>query len=306
VKPIYPYFGSKRRVADVIWSRLGDCTRYVEPFLGSAAVLLSRPADPSRVEICNDADAMISNLWRAIQAAPEAVVRHAEWPKHECDLHARHRWLVAGKAHLRDLLIRDPDAYDPRAAGWWLAGISIWLGSGWCEDDRDPERFQVPHPTPQGYNTLPDPAATMAALQMRTRRVTFLCGDWTRAVTPAMLGAHVANGVTGVVLDPTYDAGKGAFYGGGNDGATWHDAQRWAIEHGDDQFLRIALCGYDGIGEAMPDNWEAHHWSAAGAYQTTESTDGRANGKREVIWFSPHCNRQMSLFGETQASSVSA
>ena len=26
----------------------------------------------------------------------------------------------------------DPDWYDPKAAGWWVWGISSWIGHGWC------------------------------------------------------------------------------------------------------------------------------------------------------------------------------
>ena len=40
----FPYFGGKRRAAPIIWAALGDPGGYVEPFAGSAAVLLARPA----------------------------------------------------------------------------------------------------------------------------------------------------------------------------------------------------------------------------------------------------------------------
>ena len=39
----FPYFGGKRRAAPAIWRALGDPSGYVEPFAGSAAVLLARP-----------------------------------------------------------------------------------------------------------------------------------------------------------------------------------------------------------------------------------------------------------------------
>lgn len=39
----FPYFGGKRRAAPTIWRALGDPSGYVEPFCGSAAVLLARP-----------------------------------------------------------------------------------------------------------------------------------------------------------------------------------------------------------------------------------------------------------------------
>ena len=38
--PPFPYFGGKWRAAGRIWEALGDPSGYVEPFAGSAAVLL--------------------------------------------------------------------------------------------------------------------------------------------------------------------------------------------------------------------------------------------------------------------------
>ena len=44
LKSPFPYFGGKRKVADEIWRRFGAVANYVEPFFGSGAVLLARPA----------------------------------------------------------------------------------------------------------------------------------------------------------------------------------------------------------------------------------------------------------------------
>lgn len=67
----FPYFGGKRRAAPAIWRALGDPSGYVEPFAGSAAVLLARPEFKGRrVETINDADGWLVNVWRAIQLSP--------------------------------------------------------------------------------------------------------------------------------------------------------------------------------------------------------------------------------------------
>lgn len=34
LKAPFPYFGGKRRVAELVWSRLGDPINYIEPFAG--------------------------------------------------------------------------------------------------------------------------------------------------------------------------------------------------------------------------------------------------------------------------------
>ena len=90
----FPYFGGKRRAAPIIWAALGDPAGYVEPFAGSAAVLLARPTfSGRRVETINDADGWLVNAWRSIVARPGDVARHAAGPVTEIDYHARLAWL---------------------------------------------------------------------------------------------------------------------------------------------------------------------------------------------------------------------
>lgn len=131
MKAPFPWFGGKSRCASLVWERFGDVPNYIEPFAGSLAVLLGRPTEP-RIETVNDKDAFISNFWRAVQADPEAVAHHADWPVSEVDLHARHLYLVNDGAKRVQRLLRDPDYFDARVAGWWVWGLSCWIGGDWC------------------------------------------------------------------------------------------------------------------------------------------------------------------------------
>lgn len=143
LKAPFPAFGGKSRVADVVWSRLGGVRNYVEPFAFSAAMLLKRP-DAPQVETINDLNHFVANFWRAVQADPEAVARHADWPVNEDDLHARHRWMVQSET-ANELLARvrtEPDFFDAKIAGWWCWGACCWIGSGWCDTAQ-----QLPHLT---------------------------------------------------------------------------------------------------------------------------------------------------------------
>lgn len=131
----FPYFGGKSAVAAVVWDRFGNAANYVEPFAGSLAVLLARPKAHQwwdRNESVNDLDGNIANWHRAVAADPELVAFHASHPVHEADLTARHLWLVQHGDELRTRLMSDPDFYDARAAGWWVWGISCWVGGEWC------------------------------------------------------------------------------------------------------------------------------------------------------------------------------
>jgi site-specific DNA-adenine methylase len=129
----FPYFGGKRRAAQLVWDALGDPGGYVEPFCGSAAVLLARPRFTGRrVETLNDADGWLVNTWRAIQHAPDQVATHAHGPVTEIDYHARLAWLQERRGpDLIAWLEGDPEAHDPKAAGWWLYVAACGIGDPW-------------------------------------------------------------------------------------------------------------------------------------------------------------------------------
>jgi hypothetical protein len=128
---IFPYFGGKSKIADLVWERFGNVVNYVEPYIGSAAVMRARPHAPT-IETLNDYSAHICNVWRSIKWRPEETAEWADWPVDEVDLHSRHAYLVANEAALREKLLADPDYCDPKLAGWWIWGICAWIGSGWC------------------------------------------------------------------------------------------------------------------------------------------------------------------------------
>lgn len=119
-------------------------------------------------------------------------------------------------------------------------------------------------------------------LGARLRRVRVCCGDWRRVLTPSVT-TYI--GTTAVFLDPPYaqDLRERCYSEDHNISA---DVRTWALEHGDDLQMRIALCGYAGEHE-MPDTWSVVQWKAHGGYSRSER--GKANRERERIWFSPHC-----------------
>lgn len=129
----FTYFGGKSLAVDVVWAAFGGIANYIEPFCGSAAMLLGAPAK-IKIETINDLDGFVANFWRAVDAAPEEVARWADWPVNENDLFARHAWLVTQRKTLSESL-HCPNFYDAKIAGWWLWGSCAWIGSGWCSGD---------------------------------------------------------------------------------------------------------------------------------------------------------------------------
>jgi len=319
----FPYFGGKSTVADAIWERLGDTPNYVEPFFGSGAVLLRRPHEP-RIETVNDADGLVANFWRAVRQDPEQTAYHADWPVNENDLHARHSWLVAQKEPLQARLEGDVEFYDPKVAGWWAWGMSCWIGSGFCSGDgpwviegKELVNRQRPHlKGGQGVNRqrpslrsagggmgVHRPTAELydwfEALSARLRHVRVCCGDWTRVLGPS---PTTELGVTGVFLDPPYlqhDRSHDLYRLDTDVAAA---VKEWAVSHGHDPLLRIALCGYEGHHE-MPPDWNIYAWKAKGGYGNTarnadSAATGKANRHREALFYSPHCigAKQKELF----------
>jgi hypothetical protein len=134
-----PWFGGKQHAAPAVWSALGDVVHYVEGFGGTCAVLLRRPHPCNRTyysETVNDADGFLVNALRCLQLRPDETAEAASWPVSECDLHARHLWLVRWAADKDfERLMGDPSYCDPQAGGWWLWGLSCWIGGGWCYGD---------------------------------------------------------------------------------------------------------------------------------------------------------------------------
>lgn len=286
------YFGGKSRVADVIWDRFGDTPNYIEPFCGSAATLLARPHSP-RAETINDADCMVANWWRAVKYDPDGVAAYADWPINEADVFARHNWL-ARREHFRHVMMHDPEYFDIRIAGYWIWESGLRIGSGGAVVPGEEGTHSKPKNNPNGIHGLEyrkDLIGNFRALSERLRWVRVLCGDWSRCLTPVETTGF---GVTGVLLDPPY-AGNEYVYAERSTGVA-HEVREWALAHGNDLNMRIALCGYRE--HEMPDSWTTYRWKAVGGYGNQAHGRGRENAELETIHFSPHCLKPMSLFDE--------
>ena len=120
------------------------------------------------------------------------------------------------------------------------------------------------------------------ALSDRLRHVRVCCGDWTRVLGRSTLGVDTSHGMTpcGIVLDPPYahELRDKRLYRE-DEGGVSDDVREWAIEHGNNPALRIALCGQVGEHD-MPSSWIEVAWA---------STSSAASRSRERVWFSPHC-----------------
>ena len=301
----FPWAGGKVMQSDLVWSRFGKVTNYVEPFAGSLGVLLNRPAPFRGVETINDADGFVVNFWRATKAAPLDVAAHADHPVTSVDLWARHDWLVTQRATLTAQLVEDPEWFDAKIAGWWAWGLCAWIGSGWCADTSSAGTHRQRVHTGNAGMGLHSKTARQRVhtgdaapgsgwlmdLHNRLRDVRILCGDWTQAVQSGVLryGSCIA-----VYLDPPYakEAKRHKDLYSVDSETVAHDVRAWAVENGENPKMRIALAGYEAEHD-MPETWECVPWKPHGHGYAAQGADtqGKRNVTRERVWFSPHCLR---------------
>lgn len=290
IKSCFPYFGGKSKIAKTIWSAFGEVSNYVEPFAGSLAVLLANPIVP-KIETINDINHFLANFWRSTSIDPQSVIKYADYPVNEADLHARHAWLVSSATDdFKAKMITDPHYFDAKIAGYWVWGQSASVGNNWLQ--------------PKGLKALPLLSSAgsgihgltysveewIKILHARTRRTRVCCGDWSRVVTPSVTYNNVGIGtkdITGVFLDPPYLLkGRDKVYD--EDKNIFQEVCQWAVANGDNPRMRIALCGYEG-NHGIPDSWRIFAWKTGGGLANLGNNRGKDNASKERIWFSPHC-----------------
>jgi hypothetical protein len=287
-----------------VWARLGSPAQYIEPFCGSAAVLLACPR-PAALEVVCDGSGFIANFWRAVKHQPAAVAEWADYPVSHIDLGARHGWLMAQRDRI-GAEMQDPDwPGDAKVAGWWLWGQCCWIGSGWCDwfgkipHASDAGRGvqaigQIPHASDAGMGVqaigkIPHAGnagmgadalltscgrtawAWLHRIADRLERVRVVHGDWSRC-----LNNHFGGDDTAVFLDPPYRSYEALY---GKAGAVADAVEAWAREN---EHLRIALCGHRDDYKLA--GWDAVEWSRGRlTYSGGQTTDS------ECVWYSPAC-----------------
>lgn len=76
--PIIPWLGGKRRLADRLMPLFPQHECYVEVFCGGAAIYFLRPC-AAPVEVLNDVNGELINLYRVVQHHLEEFVRQFKW-----------------------------------------------------------------------------------------------------------------------------------------------------------------------------------------------------------------------------------
>lgn len=86
--PLVPWMGGKRRLAKHLLPMFPKHTCYVEPFCGGAALFFLRP-ERTQVEVLNDTNGQLVNLYRVVQHHFDEFVRQFEWTLTSREVFAR-------------------------------------------------------------------------------------------------------------------------------------------------------------------------------------------------------------------------
>lgn len=283
----YTWFGGKKLISDAVWERFDEINNYIEPFLGGGAVLLGRPGGAQGHETVNDLDGQLVNFWRAVRSDAHKLADLS------CDLSAEINLLANGRIlyETRDLvsqLLECPKFYDSKLAAEWYHGQRLTIGPGWSLKARQgqnmPRAIRIP--------TVDETYRRLLTLKNRIRYVRILCGEWDRSLKSKT--NLYRGGLTGVFLDPPYlpETGRatGLYHADTASNNVAVSVRRWALKHGDDPRMRIAVCGYVGEHDRFfPETWSRYRWQASGGYSNMGNAGGRERAKLECVWFSPHC-----------------
>lgn len=308
----FPYFGGKKVIAKNVWRALGDCKHYIEPFFGSGAVLLARNnyIQGTHIETVCDKDGFICNVWRALQGDHEEVAKWCDWPVNHADLSARKQTLIKEEPRLLENLIKNPEWYDAKMAGYWIWAASCWIGSGLtCIGQRPHVSTGGNGVHALGKRSIENDGCSdvvkpyniniyqwFRVLSERLRCVRVVCGDWTRVCGGDWQSKM---GICGMFFDPPYGVAD-------RDESLYHhdsmivakDVMEWVLERGKSKMYRIVVAGYDEHEDLLSAGWIAEKWSAQGGYGSGKKKGKNVNRKRETLYFSPNClrNSQKSLF----------
>lgn len=285
-----PYFGGKRQAAAQVWKHLGDPYVYIEPFAGSLGILLGRPNPNPGWEIVCDLDGLIINFWRAIKFDAQGVLDRDMGPVSEVDIEAWHHRLLRERDVLTKQMETDYLYYDLDLAHMWWAGMSSWIGAGWCDGKASRQRPHIDR-TLKGLYSQGMTDEKVLALSERLANCIVLSGNWPdaweRGVSDSIIKRYQskASGKIGVFLDPPYtkDTGRANLYT--EDAPLSQQVEEWALKTAKRNGVRIVVAGYSteypGL---LASGWTTEHWKRPSGYV---NNSGNKRRHEDVLFLSP-------------------
>jgi len=128
---LIPYMGGKQKLVSRLLSMIPSHTSYVEVFGGAGALLLNKA--PSEIEVYNDIDGELVNLFEVIRDNPEAFLKRADFLLYSRELYEK--W--------SDEIQKGAPPVNPveRALRFWYcmrSSFGAHIGKGWAFSRDDP------------------------------------------------------------------------------------------------------------------------------------------------------------------------
>jgi site-specific DNA-adenine methylase len=306
----FTYFGGKSAISDVIWKHLGDPKCYIEPFLGSGAALLNRPAfNGNRIEVVNDNYGMLVNFWRAMKHDAVAVHSGMEFPSSHDEIMARAYWcFTEGKRRIAGV-IGDPQAFDLQSAQYWgyimRHGVSRpiraengswkWGGAdGWLRAGHETgtDKIAISTPYMEGGRVNTPPLEDFIAIQNRLLNTVI----YNRNAVDVLRGYEgvISRGKTGIFLDPPYRNlhhtwDDGIYHDEGNTESVIAPMLEWVLKHERHPNVKIVLAGY------ANDYPELAHWKPV-IWDKHPGFSKHGESSQECLLLSPCAAEDESIF----------
>ncbi|WP_330328274.1 DNA adenine methylase [Streptomyces pseudovenezuelae] len=273
VRPPFPYYGAKGRLAGQIVDLMPRHRVYVEPFAGSAAVLFAKPSAP--VEVVNDLDRNVTTFFRVLRDTPDDLIRALRYTPYARDEFTAADLAEDGITNLeraRRFFVRTTQGHNAAGSG---------QRAGWSNGIR------ARHTDATATRNLVERLDQVAE---RLRTVVVDNRDAAEVIV-----AHDADDAV-FYLDPPYLSG------------TRQCDRDYAHEAGSDDFHRglaktllgvqgtVLLSGYpSALYDELYAGWDRIEVSV---HRAATNSRGRTDVPRglEVVWSNRPLNRQVSLF----------
>jgi len=273
LRPPFPYYGAKGRLAGQIAGLMPRHRVYVEPFAGSAAVLFAKNASP--VEVINDLDRNVTTFFRVLRDQEDAMIRALRLTPYARDEFAAADLTEDGISDLeraRRFFVRTTQGHNAAGSGG---------RAGWSNGIR------ARHTDATATTNL------VERLHLLAERLRTVVVDNRDALD--VIAAHDAEDVV-FYLDPPYLSGTrqcGRDYAHEADSDDFHRSLAECLHQARGQVL---LSGYPSpLYKELYEGWD--HLEIA-VHRAATNARGRTAVPRgvEVIWSNRPLTRQASLF----------
>ena len=266
IKPVFGYFGSKNRLAKEICSELPPHYCWVEAFCGSASLTLAK--NPTYIEVINDLDGEIINLFRQLRTNSDElkrVVSSTPYAKGELELSRIKNSNDSDLERARKFLVQSMFAINS-AFGKKRGGFSY--SQSYSRNGRDAR-------VNRWYN-LPD---RLAEVFERLRDVRIENRD---AID--ILKMFINRPATLVYLDPPYLGDRSAGY---EIDANDKDFHQDLLTLANKAKCMIFISGYESdiYKELLTDK---HGWDYKIISAVTKGHNGQEVGRKEVVWMNKY------------------